>query len=77
MKQTDLSEREIERWWRKRKVQDKTTKLDKFSENCWRFTFYTFNFIFGLSVMWNKSWLWDFFDMFRGYPFHVSIFYPN
>lgn len=70
-KQTDLSEREIERWWRKRRAQDKPTTLDKFSENCWRFTFYAFNFIFGLCILWDKSWLWDFFDMFRGYPYHV------
>ncbi|XP_070502221.1 ceramide synthase 2-like [Chironomus tepperi] len=69
-KQTDLSKREIERWWRKRRAHDRPTSLDKFGENCWRFLFYSSNFIFGLSILWNTSWMWNFIDMFRGYPKH-------
>jgi hypothetical protein len=73
MKQTDMSEREIARWWRRKRAQNKWTTLDKFCDNCWRCAFYSFNFTFGLSVLWDKSWLWNFFDMFRDYPFHVSV----
>lgn len=31
----------------------------KFCENAWRCLYYSFSFIFGLSVLWNKPWLWN------------------
>lgn len=70
VKQTDLSQREIERWWSRRRLHDRPSNLEKFTENCWHFLFYSLNFIFGLCVLWNKSWLWNFIDMFRDYPNH-------
>ncbi|CAG9801932.1 unnamed protein product [Chironomus riparius] len=69
-KQTDITIREIERWWRKRRAHDRPTLMDKFGENSWHFSFYTLNFIFGLSILWNSSWLWNFIDIFRDFPRH-------
>ncbi|KAG5682574.1 hypothetical protein PVAND_011919 [Polypedilum vanderplanki] len=68
-KQTDLTEREIQRWLRKRKAQNKSTTLEKFCENCWRCSFYSFNFLFGLYVMWNREWLWNL-NVISNYPYH-------
>jgi hypothetical protein len=70
-KQTDLSERQIERWWRRRKAQDKPTTLKKFCENVWRCMFYTYSFIFGMIVMWDKSWLWNVKNCWYDYPHQV------
>lgn len=71
-KQLDLTERQIERWWRRRKAQDKPTTLIKFSENCWRCMYYTYSFIFGMIVMWDKSWLWDIKQCWYNYPHQVN-----
>ncbi|KAG5682487.1 hypothetical protein PVAND_011838 [Polypedilum vanderplanki] len=71
-KQLDLSERQIERWWRRRKAQDKPTTLKKFCENVWRCMYYTYSFIFGAIVMWDKPWLWDIKQCWYNYP-HQSI----
>jgi ceramide synthetase len=71
-KQLDLTERQIERWWRRRKAQDKPTTLKKFCENVWRCMYYTYSFIFGIIVMWDKSWLWDIKQCWYSYP-HQSI----
>lgn len=71
-KQTELSERQIERWWRRRRAQDKPTTLIKFCENSWRCIYYTYSFIFGCIVMWDKPWLWDLKQCWYGYP-HQSV----
>lgn len=72
-KQLDFSERQIERWWRRRKAQDKPTTLVKFCENCWRCMYYTYSFVFGMIVMWDKSWLWDIKQCWLNYPHQVRI----
>jgi sphingoid base N-palmitoyltransferase len=70
-KQLDLSERQIERWWRRRKAQDKPTTLKKFCENVWRGMFYAYSFAFGLIVMWDKPWLWNIKECWYNYPHQV------
>ncbi|XP_055842170.1 ceramide synthase 6 [Episyrphus balteatus] len=72
MKQTDLTERQIQRWWRLRRAQDKPSTLVKFCENSWRCLYYTYSFIFGLIVLWDKPWFWDIKNCWYGYP-HQSI----
>lgn len=67
----DLSERQIERWWRRRRAQDKPTTLVKFCENSWRCMYYTYSFIFGLIIMWEKPWLWDIQHCWYEYPHQV------
>ncbi|CAG9126442.1 hypothetical protein JYU34_011678 [Plutella xylostella] len=67
-KQLDMSERQVERWWRLRRSQDKPSTLVKFSENMWRCTFYLYNFSYGLFILWDKEWLWDIDHCYIGYP---------
>lgn len=54
-----MTKRQVERWWRLHRSQDQPTQLDKFTGNLWLGTFYLYNFIFGLYVLWDKEWLWD------------------
>ncbi|OWR55056.1 ceramide synthase 6 like protein [Danaus plexippus plexippus] len=67
-KQLDMSERQVERWWRLRRSQDKPSTLVKFCENMWRCTFYLYNFSYGMFILWDKEWLWDIDQCYIGYP---------
>ncbi|GBP45833.1 Ceramide synthase 6 [Eumeta japonica] len=67
-KHLDMTERQVERWWRLRRSQDKPSTLVKFCENAWRCTFYLCAFSFGLYILWDKEWLWDIDHCFLGYP---------
>ncbi|XP_044741192.1 ceramide synthase 6 [Chrysoperla carnea] len=67
-KQLDLTERQIERWLRLRKSQDKPSTLTKFCENAWRCLYYTYSFIYGVYVLWDKPWIWDINYCWYGYP---------
>ncbi|XP_063832943.1 ceramide synthase 5-like [Ostrinia nubilalis] len=69
-KQTDLSERQVERWFRRRRNQDKPSTLVKFCENSWKVIFYVSSFSFGAYVLWDKPWLWDIDQCYIGYPHH-------
>ncbi|RVE49133.1 hypothetical protein evm_006254 [Chilo suppressalis] len=69
-KQLDMSERQVERWFRLRRSQDKPSTLTKFCENLWKMTFYVCNFAFGFYVLWDKEWLWDIDHCYVGYPHH-------
>ncbi|XP_047995209.1 ceramide synthase 6-like [Leguminivora glycinivorella] len=71
-KQLDLSQRQIERWWRHRRLQDKPPTLVKFCESAWRTAFLLYNLVLGLFVLWGKPWLWDVDHCFIGYP-HQGI----
>lgn len=67
-----MPDRDIERWWRRRKAQDKPTKLIKFCESCWRCVCYSFNFTFGMFALWDKPYLWNILDCAYDYPHHVK-----
>ncbi|XP_047033080.1 ceramide synthase 6 isoform X2 [Helicoverpa armigera] len=67
-KQMDMTERQVERWWRLRRSQDKPSTLVKFCENMWRTTFYLYNFSYGIFILWDKEWLWDIDQCYIGYP---------
>uniref|UniRef100_A0A915IXY6 TLC domain-containing protein n=1 Tax=Romanomermis culicivorax TaxID=13658 RepID=A0A915IXY6_ROMCU len=45
--------------------------LDKFSECCWRFSFYLFIFVYGLCSLWSKDYFWDTRYCWFDYPQHV------
>lgn len=70
-----MTERQIERWWRYRRTQDKPSTLVKFCENSWRFMYYTYSFAFGLYVLWDKPWFWDVKNCWYGYPHQVIIIF--
>ncbi|KJH46548.1 Longevity-assurance protein [Dictyocaulus viviparus] len=46
------------------------TRSKRVLECFWRFSYYTFAFIYGIVVLWNKSWLWDVKQCWIEYPFH-------
>ncbi|XP_033341835.1 ceramide synthase schlank [Megalopta genalis] len=69
-KQLDWSERQVERWLRLRRAQDKPSTLTKFCENSWRCLYYTYSFIYGVIILWNKPWLWDIKYCYYNYPYH-------
>uniref|UniRef100_A0A3B3ZXF9 Uncharacterized protein n=1 Tax=Periophthalmus magnuspinnatus TaxID=409849 RepID=A0A3B3ZXF9_9GOBI len=50
-KQTGHSERQVQRWFRRRRNQDRPSLLKKFREASWRFTFYLLAFIAGLASL--------------------------
>lgn len=68
------TERQIERWLRKRTNLDRITTLNKFSESTWRFLCYGTSFLYGLYALWDKSWLLNISECWKGYPHHVSCF---
>nr|XP_046171504.1 ceramide synthase 2-like [Oncorhynchus gorbuscha] len=67
-KQTGCSERQVQRWFRRRRNQDRPSLLKKFKEASWRFTFYLLAFIAGLAALIDKPWLYDFKEMWQGFP---------
>uniref|UniRef100_A0A3Q3X755 Uncharacterized protein n=1 Tax=Mola mola TaxID=94237 RepID=A0A3Q3X755_MOLML len=50
-KQTGYSERQVQRWFRRRRNLDRPSVLKKFREASWRFTFYLLAFIAGLAAL--------------------------
>ncbi|XP_027891298.1 ceramide synthase 2a [Xiphophorus couchianus] len=58
-KQTGCSVRQVQRWFRRRRNEDRPSKLKKFQEASWRFTFYLLAFFAGLAVLVDKPWFHD------------------
>ena len=46
------------------------SKLDKFAECCWRFSAYSFLWLYGIAIMVRKPWFWDTTHCYIGYPLH-------
>lgn len=67
-KQVDWTTRQVERWWRRRRVLGKASEMKRFTETSWRFLFYIVAFWLGLYVLWDKPWLWDTKHCWYGYP---------
>lgn len=68
VKKTGHTEREIHRWFRRRRNQDRPNQLKKFREASWRFTFYLVAFIAGLAALIDKPWFYDTKEMWAGFP---------
>lgn len=71
-KQLDWTERQVERWLRLRRSQDKPSTLTKFCENSWRCLYYFCSFVYGVVVLWDKPWFWDINMCWKNYPHQVS-----
>lgn len=67
-KQSGLSQRKIQTWFRHRRNQDRPTNTKKFCEASWRFAFYFVSFIAGLGSLIHTPWFWDQRECWRGYP---------
>ncbi|XP_051527772.1 ceramide synthase 2a [Myxocyprinus asiaticus] len=67
-KKTGYSERQIHRWFRRRRNEERPNQLKKFREASWRFTFYLLAFIAGLAALIDKPWLYKMEEMWNGFP---------
>ncbi|KAL4222530.1 Ceramide synthase 5 [Mactra antiquata] len=67
-KQTDMKERQIQIWFRRRKRLDAPPAIMKFKDCSWHFTFYGIAFVYGVKVLWNKPWLWKTTNCWYGWP---------
>ncbi|XP_061775770.1 ceramide synthase 2-like isoform X2 [Nerophis ophidion] len=62
------SQRQVERWFRLRRHQDRPCRTRKFAEAAWRFFFYITAFIAGLVCLLDAPWFWDLRECWRQYP---------
>nr|XP_034309914.1 ceramide synthase 5-like isoform X3 [Crassostrea gigas] len=69
-KQTDMTEREIQRWFRMRRNQERPSQMKRFTEASWRFFFYFNIFVYGVAVLWDKPWFAESIQCWVGYPQH-------
>ncbi|KAM9317835.1 ceramide synthase 2 [Pholidichthys leucotaenia] len=67
-KKSSLSVRQVERWFRRRRGQDRPGVLKKFKEASWRFVFYLSAFIGGLVALHDKEWLYNTKEVWTGFP---------
>ncbi|XP_069766779.1 ceramide synthase 2 isoform X2 [Narcine bancroftii] len=67
-KKSNCSVRMVERWFRRRRNQDRPSLLKKFREAFWRCTFYLLAFIGGIAVLIDKPWFYDTWEVWVGYP---------
>jgi hypothetical protein len=72
-KQTDLSIRQVERWFRIRRNQDRLPVFKKFLESMWRCLFYFVIFWYGVYLHLDKPWFYDTTNVWNGWPHqHVA-----
>ncbi|KAM4630879.1 ceramide synthase 2a [Polymixia lowei] len=67
-KQTGCSVRQVQRWFRRRRNQDRPSKVKKFREASWRFTFYLLAFFAGLAALVDKPWFYDMKEVWNDFP---------
>lgn len=67
-KKCNLTERQVQRWFRIRRNQNKPCRLKKFQESCWRFTFYLSITVAGVVFLYDKPWAYDMWEVWRDYP---------
>ncbi|CAG5125927.1 unnamed protein product, partial [Candidula unifasciata] len=69
-KQTDMTARQIERWFRIRRNQGRTPVFKKFVESCWKGLFYFIIFWYGVYIHIDKPWLYETIYAWKGWPHH-------
>ncbi|XP_067410142.1 ceramide synthase 2-like [Emydura macquarii macquarii] len=67
-KQCDLPTRNVERWFRCRRNQDRPSLTTKFCSASWSSLCYIISFCTGLVVLHDKPWFWDSRECWVGYP---------
>ncbi|XP_043833786.1 ceramide synthase 4-like [Dromiciops gliroides] len=66
--QCSLSVRQVQRWFRRRRNQERPLMSKKFSEACWKFLFYSTSFFDGLLIFYNETWFGQPETVWNGYP---------
>ncbi|CAG5136126.1 unnamed protein product, partial [Candidula unifasciata] len=69
-KETDMSIRQVERWFRIRRNQHRTPVFKKYLDSSWRGVFYFVIFWYGLYLHLDKPWFYDTLYMWKGWPHH-------
>ncbi|KAL7977968.1 hypothetical protein Chor_004955 [Crotalus horridus] len=72
-KKSGCTPRQVERWFRRRRNQDRPSLLKKFREASWRFTFYLIAFIAGMAVIVDKPWFYNVEEVWDGYPYQALL----
>ncbi|XP_063173207.1 ceramide synthase 2 [Candoia aspera] len=72
-KKNGCTPRQVERWFRRRRNQDRPSLLKKFREASWRFTFYLVAFIAGMAVIVDKPWFYDLRQVWASYPVQALL----
>ncbi|XP_067300913.1 ceramide synthase 2 isoform X1 [Pseudorasbora parva] len=67
-KKCSWSSRQVERWFRRRRNQDRPSVLKKFREASWRMVFYLGAFIGGIIALYDKPWFYNLREIWNGYP---------
>ncbi|KAG8516356.1 Ceramide synthase 3 [Galemys pyrenaicus] len=67
-KKCNLTERQVERWLRSWRNQDRPCRMKKFQEASWRFAFYLMMTIAGIAFLYDKPWVYDLWEVWNGYP---------
>ena len=63
-----MSVEDIKEWFELRRYLNQPTKMKKFQESLWRFAFYLIMWIYGLNVLYDKSWFWETKNCWIDYP---------
>ncbi|KAM4708172.1 ceramide synthase 4 isoform 1-T2 [Discoglossus pictus] len=71
--QCHMQSRQVERWFRCRRNQDRPSVSKKFCEASWKFAFHVIAFIVGFAVLKDKPWLWDQHEFWTDYPHQPLI----
>lgn len=58
----------VKNWFAARKMMNKPSQLEKFSESAWRFTFYLLVWFLGIFIIHDKAWLKDTHQCWVNYP---------
>ena len=65
-----MSQRQAERWLRRRVKSDTPTKSEKLIETTWRAMYYLGMWIYGVYILLPKQWVWDTRFCWYDYPHH-------
>ncbi|XP_072525265.1 ceramide synthase 2 [Salminus brasiliensis] len=68
VKQSGLTQKQVEVWFRHRRNLDRPSNTKKFCEASWRFVFYLLAFTAGLASLISTPWFWNQKECWRGYP---------